>query len=76
MRYRQPGLGAPGAVDVADQVAFFERMHRLSNRLGTRWCTACHVFSVTQREANAYAPPFEAVAKGQTSTSRVSRHSC
>ena len=32
-------------------------------RLAERWCAACHVVSVTQREANADAPPFENIAK-------------
>src|SRR5579864_3793778 len=32
-------------------------------RLAERWCAACHVVSVTQREANADAPPFEEIAK-------------
>jgi len=32
-------------------------------RLAERWCAACHVVAVTQRQANADAPPFEAIAK-------------
>jgi mono/diheme cytochrome c family protein len=32
-------------------------------RLAERWCAACHVVSVTQREANSDAPPFEDIAK-------------
>jgi mono/diheme cytochrome c family protein len=32
-------------------------------RLAEQWCAACHVISVTQREANADAPPFEDIAK-------------
>jgi cytochrome c2 len=32
-------------------------------RLGMRWCAACHVVSNDQREANTDAPPFEEIAK-------------
>jgi mono/diheme cytochrome c family protein len=32
-------------------------------RLAERWCAACHVVSITQRQANADAPPFEEIAK-------------
>jgi mono/diheme cytochrome c family protein len=32
-------------------------------RLAERWCAACHVVTVNQREANADAPPFEEIAK-------------
>ena len=32
-------------------------------RLAERWCSACHVVTNTQREANADAPPFEEIAK-------------
>jgi mono/diheme cytochrome c family protein len=32
-------------------------------RLGMRWCAACHVVSNAQREANTDAPPFEEIAK-------------
>jgi mono/diheme cytochrome c family protein len=32
-------------------------------RLAERWCAACHVVSVAQREAYADAPPFEEIAK-------------
>jgi mono/diheme cytochrome c family protein len=32
-------------------------------RLAERWCAACHVVTVSQRQANADAPPFEEIAK-------------
>ena len=32
-------------------------------RLAERWCSACHVVTNTQRQANADAPPFEEIAK-------------
>jgi mono/diheme cytochrome c family protein len=32
-------------------------------RLAGRWCAACHVVNVNQRQANADAPPFEEIAK-------------
>jgi mono/diheme cytochrome c family protein len=32
-------------------------------RLAQRWCSACHVVAVNQRQANADAPPFEEIAK-------------
>jgi mono/diheme cytochrome c family protein len=32
-------------------------------RLADRWCAACHVVNVKQRQANADAPPFEEIAK-------------
>jgi mono/diheme cytochrome c family protein len=32
-------------------------------RLAERWCSACHVVTTRQREANADAPPFEEIAK-------------
>jgi mono/diheme cytochrome c family protein len=32
-------------------------------RLAERWCSACHVVSVAQRQASADAPPFEELAK-------------
>ena len=37
-------------------------------RLAQRWCSACHVVTSTQREANADAPPFEEIAKRPTFT--------
>jgi mono/diheme cytochrome c family protein len=35
-------------------------------RLAERWCSACHVVTSTQREANADAPPFQEIAKRPT----------
>ena len=32
-------------------------------RVAERWCAACHVVTVAQRQANADAPPFEEIAK-------------
>jgi mono/diheme cytochrome c family protein len=32
-------------------------------RLAELWCSACHVVTVSQRQANADAPPFEEIAK-------------
>jgi mono/diheme cytochrome c family protein len=32
-------------------------------RLAEQWCSACHVVTKAQREANADAPPFEEIAK-------------
>jgi mono/diheme cytochrome c family protein len=32
-------------------------------RLAERWCSACHVVTSTQRQANADAPPFQEIAK-------------
>jgi hypothetical protein len=32
-------------------------------RVAELWCAACHVVTVSQREANADAPPFEEIAK-------------
>jgi mono/diheme cytochrome c family protein len=32
-------------------------------RLAERWCAACHVVTVDQRQANADAPPFAEIAK-------------
>jgi mono/diheme cytochrome c family protein len=32
-------------------------------RLAQRWCSACHVVTSSQREANADAPPFDEIAK-------------
>jgi mono/diheme cytochrome c family protein len=32
-------------------------------RLAERWCSACHVVTSAQRQANADAPPFEEIAK-------------
>ena len=32
-------------------------------RLAERWCSACHVVTSAQRQANADAPPFQAIAK-------------
>jgi mono/diheme cytochrome c family protein len=32
-------------------------------RLAERWCSACHVVTSTQRQANADAPPFQTIAK-------------
>ena len=34
-------------------------------RLAQRWCSACHVVTTSQRQANADAPPFEEIAKRQ-----------
>jgi mono/diheme cytochrome c family protein len=33
------------------------------NGLAQRWCSACHVVALNQRQANADAPPFEEIAK-------------
>jgi mono/diheme cytochrome c family protein len=35
-------------------------------RLAERWCAACHIVTVGQRQANADAPPFEEIAKRPT----------
>jgi mono/diheme cytochrome c family protein len=35
-------------------------------RLAERWCSACHVVTNAQREANADAPPFQEIAKRPT----------
>jgi len=35
-------------------------------RLAERWCSACHVVTSSQRQANADAPPFEEIAKRTT----------
>jgi cytochrome c2 len=35
-------------------------------RLAERWCSACHVVTSSQRQANADAPPFEEIAKRPT----------
>jgi mono/diheme cytochrome c family protein len=32
-------------------------------RVAELWCSACHVVTVNQRQANADAPPFEEIAK-------------
>jgi mono/diheme cytochrome c family protein len=32
-------------------------------QLAQRWCSACHVVALNQRQANADAPPFEEIAK-------------
>jgi mono/diheme cytochrome c family protein len=32
-------------------------------RLAERWCSACHVVTNIQRQANADAPPFQEIAK-------------
>ena len=32
-------------------------------RIAQRWCAACHVVTLDQRQANADAPPFEEIAK-------------
>jgi mono/diheme cytochrome c family protein len=32
-------------------------------RVAERWCAACHVVTVGQRQASADAPPFEEIAK-------------
>jgi mono/diheme cytochrome c family protein len=32
-------------------------------RLAERWCAACHVVSLNQREASSDAPPFAEIAK-------------
>jgi len=32
-------------------------------RLAERWCSACHVVSVDQRQASSDAPPFAEIAK-------------
>ncbi len=32
-------------------------------RLAELWCSACHVVTVSQRQASADAPPFEEIAK-------------
>jgi mono/diheme cytochrome c family protein len=32
-------------------------------QLAKRWCAACHVVAINQREASADAPPFEEIAK-------------
>jgi mono/diheme cytochrome c family protein len=32
-------------------------------RLAERWCAACHVVSVDQRQASSDAPPFAEIAK-------------
>jgi mono/diheme cytochrome c family protein len=32
-------------------------------RLAERWCSACHVVTSAQRQANADAPPFEEISK-------------
>jgi mono/diheme cytochrome c family protein len=32
-------------------------------RVAELWCAACHVVTVSQRHANADAPPFEEIAK-------------
>jgi hypothetical protein len=34
-------------------------------RLAELWCSACHVVTVNQRQANPDAPPFEEIAKRQ-----------
>jgi mono/diheme cytochrome c family protein len=34
-------------------------------RLAELWCSACHLVTVNQREANADAPPFEEIARRQ-----------
>jgi len=36
---------------------------RNGEQLAQRWCSACHVVTNVQREANSDAPPFEAIAK-------------
>ena len=37
-------------------------------RLAERWCAACHVVTLDQRQANADAPPFEEIAKRPNSS--------
>jgi mono/diheme cytochrome c family protein len=32
-------------------------------RLAERWCAACHVVSLDQRQASSDAPPFEEIAR-------------
>jgi mono/diheme cytochrome c family protein len=32
-------------------------------RVAELWCAACHVVTISQRQANADAPPFEEIAK-------------
>ena len=52
----------------APQIALFAQPASAADpfngeRLAERWCSACHVVSNAQREANADAPPFEEIAK-------------
>lgn len=53
---------------VAPQMALFAQPASAADpingeRLAERWCSACHVVTTKQREANADAPPFEEIAK-------------
>jgi len=40
-------------------------------RLAEMWCSACHVVTVRQRQANADAPPFEEIARRPNFTERT-----
>jgi mono/diheme cytochrome c family protein len=39
-------------------------------RLAELWCSACHVVTVSQKQANADAPPFEEIAKRRNFSER------
>jgi cytochrome c2 len=54
-------LCATFAVDIVRPVLAADAFN--GKRLAERWCAACHVVAVSQREANADAPPFEEIAK-------------
>jgi cytochrome c2 len=45
-------------------------------RLAERWCAACHVVSVGQREASSDAPPFAEIAKRPNFSEAALRHFC
>jgi mono/diheme cytochrome c family protein len=49
------------AVDIIQPVLAADALS--GKRLAERWCAACHVVALNQREANADAPPFEEIAK-------------
>lgn len=57
-------IGATFAADIVRPALSADAFN--GRRLAERWCAACHVVTVAQREANADAPPFEEIAKRPT----------
>ena len=61
---RNTALGLASAILVANTIPpALAADASNGKRLAERWCAACHVVAVTQRQANADAPPFEEIAR-------------
>ncbi len=61
---RNTALGLASAILAANSIPSALAADAVNGkRLAERWCAECHVVALTQRQANADAPPFEEIAR-------------